>query len=59
MAGHNPVVPLETRSSYGFHLLNIYTAYLLRKEINEQLKTQVKDVCPILIKGSLEEAENG
>ena len=41
------------------YIVNIYTAYLLRKEINEQLKTQVKDVCPILIKGSLEEAENG
>ena len=41
------------------YIVNIYTAYLLRKEIDEQLKTQVKDVCPILIKGSLEEAENG
>ena len=41
------------------YIVNIYTAYLLRKEINQQLKTQVKDVCPILIKGSLEEAENG
>lgn len=41
------------------YIVNIYTVYLLRKEINEQLKTQVKDVCPILIKGSLEEAENG
>lgn len=41
------------------YIVNIYIAYLLRKEINEQLKTQVKDVCPILIKGSLEEAENG
>ena len=41
------------------YIVNIYTAYLLRKEINEQLKAQVKNVCPILIKGSLEEAENG
>ena len=41
------------------YIVNIYTAYLLRKEINEQLKVQVKNVCPILIKGSLEEAENG
>ena len=41
------------------YIVNIYTAYLLRKEINEQLKSQVKNVCPILIKGSLEEAENG
>ena len=41
------------------YIVNIYTAYLLRKEIDEQLKVQVKNVCPILIKGSLEEAENG
>lgn len=36
---------------------NIYIAYMLRKEINEQLKTQIKNICPILIKGSLEEGE--
>ena len=41
------------------YIVNIYTAYLLRKEINEQLKTQGKDVCPILIKGSLGGVENG
>lgn len=34
----------------------IYNAYIMRKEINEQLKAQIKDICPILIKGSLEEA---
>lgn len=34
----------------------IFQAYTLRKEINEQLKTQIKEICPILIKGSLEEA---
>lgn len=33
----------------------IYMAYNKRKEINEQLKTQIKNICPILIKGSLEE----
>lgn len=31
-------------------------AYRKRKEINEKLKSQIKDLCPILIKGSLEEA---
>ena len=37
-------------------IVNIYEAYLTRKEINEELKTQIKDLCPILIKGSIEEA---
>ena len=37
----------------------IYAGYVQRKEINEKLKTQIRDICPILIKGSLEEAENG
>lgn len=34
----------------------IYEAYKIRKEINEKLKAQIKDICPILIKGSIEEA---
>ena len=37
-------------------IANIYIAYMLRREINEQLKTQIRDICPILIKGSFEEA---
>lgn len=36
-------------------IVNIYKAYLMRKEINEKLKSQIKDICPILIKGSLED----
>lgn len=28
--------------------------YIARKRINEQLKAQIKDICPILIRGSLE-----
>lgn len=38
-------------------IVNIYEAYLTRKEINEKLKKQIKDLCPILIKGSIEEAQ--
>lgn len=37
------------------YIVNIYTVYQLRREINEQLKAQIKNLCPILIKGSLEE----
>lgn len=37
------------------YIVNIYIVYQLRREINEQLKAQIKDLCPILIKGSLEE----
>lgn len=36
------------------YIVNIYIAYQLRKEINEQLKMQIKDICPVLIKGSLD-----
>lgn len=32
----------------------IYAAYVERKNINERLKMQIKDLCPILIKGSLQ-----
>lgn len=37
-------------------IVNIYDAYIMRKDINERLKTQIKDICPILIRGSIEEA---
>ena len=37
-------------------IVGIYEAYTTRKEINEKLKAQIKDICPILIKGSIEEA---
>ena len=37
-------------------IVNIYDAYMMRKDINERLKAQIKDMCPILIKGSIEEA---
>lgn len=36
-------------------IAQMYGVYTERKKINEQLKAQIKDVCPILIKGSLEE----
>lgn len=32
-----------------------YEVYITRKKINEQLKAQIKNICPILIRGSLEE----
>lgn len=38
-------------------IVEIYQSYNARKEINEKLKTQIKDLCPILIKGSIEEAQ--
>ena len=37
-------------------LFKIYNAYNERRDINEKLKEQIKDICPILIKGSIEEA---
>lgn len=36
-------------------IAEIFTVYNTRKRINEQLKAQIKDICPILIRGSLEE----
>lgn len=48
-----PVPDLEVQKS----IVEIYQVYNSRKKINEKLKTQIKDVCPILIKGSIEEAQ--
>ncbi|GHV86347.1 hypothetical protein AGMMS50230_19550 [Spirochaetia bacterium] len=38
-------------------IADIFNAYSTRKDINEKLKAQIRDICPILIKGSLEEAK--
>ena len=46
-----PIPDLEIQKS----IANVYSVYIKRKEINEQLKSQIKDICPILIRGSLEE----
>ena len=37
-------------------IAEIFTVYITRKRINEHLKAQIKDICPILIKGSTEES---
>lgn len=50
-------IPVPTRAEQEL-LIEIYIALSLRREINEQLKTQIKDICPILIKGSLKETIN-
>jgi type I restriction enzyme S subunit len=36
-------------------IADIYEVFIERQEINERLKAQIKDICPILIKGSMEE----
>ncbi len=35
-------------------IVSIFESYQIRNEINEKLKQNIKDICPILIKGSLE-----
>jgi len=37
-------------------IVNMYTAYLVRRELNEELKKLLKEICPILIKGSRKSA---
>ena len=34
-------------------IVDIYTSYIARRTINERLKEQIKNLCPILIRGSL------
>ena len=36
-------------------IVDIFTVYQKRSSINEELKRQIKDICPILIRGSLQE----
>jgi hypothetical protein len=37
-------------------IVEIFESYQTRYDINVKLKAQIKDICPILIKGSIEEA---
>lgn len=38
-------------------IVDIYEVYQMRIILNEKLKEQIKNICPILIKGSIEEAK--
>lgn len=38
------------------YIIKIYDAFIMRRDINERLKSQLKNICPILIKGSMDEA---
>jgi type I restriction enzyme S subunit len=38
-------------------IASVLNVYIDRKRINEHLKAQIKDICPILIRGSLEEGK--
>lgn len=46
-----PIPDIATQKA----IAQMYTVYVTRTKINEQLKAQIKDICPILIRGSLEE----
>ena len=48
-----PVPDIKTQKAVS----DIYNTYNKRKQLNEQLKDQIKNICPILIKGSLEEGK--
>lgn len=52
-----PIPNIETQQA----IADIFAVYQKRVGINKQLKAQIKDSCPVLIKGSLEEgsAQNG
>lgn len=47
-----PIPPIEIQRD----VAHIYETHLTRRALNEKLKTITKDLCPILIKGSIEEA---
>lgn len=50
-----PIPPIEVQRS----LANLFTVLRERKLTNQRLSARIKDICPILIKGSLEEAQKG
>lgn len=49
-----PIVDISIQKA----ISNIYKVYRQRIEINKKLKAQIKDLCPILVKGAVEEGEH-
>lgn len=49
-----PIADINIQKS----IVDIYTVYKKRKAINEKLKVKIKDICHILIKGSLEDGRS-
>ena len=49
-----PVPDMKTQKI----IADLQAVYVSRRDINEKLKRQIKDICPILIKGSLEEGKS-
>ena len=45
-----PLPDMDTQKS----IVKLYIAYTARRSINEQMKSHIKDICPVLIRGSLE-----
>ena len=48
-----PIPPINEQQS----LVELYNVYLKRLELNERLKSNLKSLCPILIRGAITEAE--
>lgn len=48
-----PVPDKDTQDA----IVKLYSAYIERRAIGDKLKAQIKDICPFLIKGSLEEGK--
>lgn len=48
-----PVPEIRMQSA----IVELYSAFTARRNISEQLKAQIKNICPILIKGSIEEGK--
>ena len=49
-----PIPKMEIQNS----IANIHKVFVERKRINEKLKQQIKNICPILIKGAVEEGKS-
>ena len=49
-----PIPKMEIQKS----IANIHKVFVERKRINEKLKQQIKNICPILIKGAIEEGKS-
>ena len=50
-----PIPDIEIQKS----IANLYEVYIERRQMNEKIKAQIKNICTILIKGSIEDGLKG
>jgi len=48
-----PIPSIDIQNS----IVDIYNSFILRRKINDKLRAQIQNICPILVSGSIKEVQ--